>query len=378
MRSSSEPRRSRGARPSLVLRAALALVVLLARADASRAGRVLRHESCSDVAAAAAAGGAKNPCATTVVGGGTLVRECAFSRHTYYHDRGQLLDAAAANLQPTARECCRSCFDTPLCSVWTWCGADDEEGCAPPPPAPGGPAPPRVPRGGCALLALGAFHSVANDTSAFRATDPALAFWSGTPVSLHLPPAAGYDLHPSSDLNNARDYECAMSTAAGRCAVAGSPGEVGNMCDADPRCAGFVFVSADTGLVPCSLGVLKARGPAGEGLDDGMFTVNPSTAVYALSGLPQPAGAAAAASGGGGGGVSTLWIAVLAALAAALAIVAALAIFVAARSSQLGRAARAAGAQKTAPGGSPAPSASPAPGSGAGSDTGGSAAELLG
>jgi len=194
-----------------------------------------------------------------------------------------------SNLQPTAADCCRSCFQNSPCRVWVFC--DRADGCTPPPAAEAYAPQQPLPYQGCQLLNVPNFHTLFNDTNDFRFTAGDVQFMAGAPILLMLPPTAGYTVHPGTDLNNYFDFNCSYSTADSRCVVVGSASDVAHMCDADVRCQGFTYIPEQSALTPRPLGVLKGNF-GGLTMSATDLAINPSTAVY----LKDSTGNAAAAT----------------------------------------------------------------------------------
>jgi hypothetical protein len=103
------------------------------------------------------------------------------------------------------------------------------------------------------------------------------------------------------------DFTCGYSPTKTRCEIYGSASEISDICSADPRCKGFVFLPSITGDSSQNLGILK-RGPTGGGLiEEDELIQDPQSNVYVLTEQGLEAKSPVEKSNGGSSN-TVLWI----------------------------------------------------------------------
>jgi hypothetical protein len=198
----------------------------------------------------------------SIIDGGTIVRECVVRQNLTVLSATTLL-SGVKNIQPSRTACCSSCFDMAECKAWSYC--EQIEGCDLPTQFTSNLINSSVLNGslpyhGCRLLDFRGSFSNLNESSELVARN--VPFVSGRRVELLLPAIPGYMLFPNKDLGGQFNYPCVFSPNAQRCQVFGSVSEISDICNADPRCSGFIFIPAVSGAGEQDFGVLKGGASA--------------------------------------------------------------------------------------------------------------------
>jgi len=193
----------------------------------------------------------------SVIDGGTVVRECVVRQNLTVLSATTLLPGGK-NIQPSRTACCSSCFDMTECKAWSYC--EQREGCKLPTQFTSNLINSTflngsLPYQGCRLLDFKGSFSNLNESSELVARN--VPFISGRRVELLLPAIPGYMVFPNKDLGGQFNYQCVFSPNSQRCQVFGSVSEISDICNADPRCSGFIFIPAVSGAGEQDFGVLK-------------------------------------------------------------------------------------------------------------------------
>ena len=193
----------------------------------------------------------------SIIDGGTIVRECVVRQNLTVLSATTLL-SGTSNIQPSRTACCSSCFDMAECKAWSYC--EQREGCDLPSQFTSNLINSTILNGslpyqGCRLLDFRGSFSNLNESSELVARN--VPFVSGRRVELLLPAIPGYMVFPNKDLGGQFNYPCVFSPNSQRCQVFGSVSEISDICNADPRCSGFIFIPAVSGAGEQDFGVLK-------------------------------------------------------------------------------------------------------------------------
>lgn len=193
----------------------------------------------------------------SVIDGGTIVRECVVRQNLTVLSATTLLPGRE-NIQPSRTACCSSCFEMAECKAWSYC--EQRVGCELPSQFTSNLINSALLNGslpyqGCRLLDFKGSFSNLNESSELVARN--VPFVSGRRVELLLPAIPGYMVYPNEDLGGQFNYPCVFSPNSQRCQVFGSVSEISDICNADPRCSGFIFIPAVSGVGEQDFGVLK-------------------------------------------------------------------------------------------------------------------------
>lgn len=215
-----------------------------------------------------------------VIQGGILVTGCSILDNSTVLS-GTTVLPGLYTIAGSKRGCCAVCARRDGCNAWNFCMQPD--GCSVPDrlnvsafaEAPEDVS--RVPYKGCILLS----KRPASSSSELLEDDS--DFSSGQMSRMFMPSISGYRTFPSRNISASYDFTCGYSPTKDRCEIYGSASEISDICSADPRCKGFVFLPSISGDSSQNLGILK-RGPTGGGLiEEDELIQDPQSNVYLLT-----------------------------------------------------------------------------------------------
>lgn len=221
------------------------------------------------------------PTPYNLVEGGTIVQECS-SIENVTVVTGKILVSGLENLAASRKECCRDCFETEKCTLWTYC--EQRNGCRlgdnQTYSYENSSANATLPYRGCRLLdSKIPLSNLASNSTLVPSNVP---FVTGKALDIFLPFAAGYVTYPGKSLNIQYDYACAYSPGSSQCVLFGTVSELASFCDADPRCRAFVFIPANLMSGNKDVGILKG-GVDITTIPSSELTLNTSTYTYLLT-----------------------------------------------------------------------------------------------
>eukprot|EP00889_Picochlorum_renovo_P002724 jgi/Picre1/29754/NNA_005136.t1 len=196
-----------------------------------------------------------------VIQGGILVTGCSIIDNSTVLS-GTTIIPRLYTIAGSKRGCCATCARRDGCNAWNFCM--HPSGCRVPDrlnvtafaETPDDVS--RVPYKACILLSK---RPASSSSSEFFEKDS--DFSSGQMSRMFMPSISGYRTFPSMNISATYDFTCGYSPTKTRCEIYGSASEISDICSADPRCKGFVFLPSITGDSSQNLGILK-RGPTGE------------------------------------------------------------------------------------------------------------------
>ncbi|KAI8102802.1 hypothetical protein M9434_005595 [Picochlorum sp. BPE23] len=240
-----------------------------------------------------------------VIQGGILVTGCSIIDNSTVLS-GTTIIPRLYTIAGSRRGCCATCARRDGCNAWNFCM--HPSGCRVPdrlnvtafPETPDDVS--RVPYKACILLSK---RPASSSSSEFFEKDS--DFSSGQMSRMFMPSISGYRTFPSMNISATYDFTCGYSPTKTRCEIYGSASEISDICSADPRCKGFVFLPSITGDSSQNLGILK-RGPTGGGLiEEDELIQDPQSNVYVLTEQGLEAKSPVEKSNGGSSN-TVLWI----------------------------------------------------------------------